>query len=140
MHAFVEFCIIFIFSHKLQGLVSGFLIVCFYGKLIFLTSWCSWVVDCCIFWRDCFLSLFIFFKYGLCLFVDSRFSSLMFIDHKNIIFLFVLNYYIVIYSSYINWFQQKDGEYLSGHEVFLRRVATAFNNFAETTERACRDK
>ena len=64
----------------------------------------------------------------------------MFIDHKNIIFLFVLNYYIVIYSSYINWFQQKDGEYLSGHEVFLRRVATAFNNFAETTERACRDK
>uniref|UniRef100_A0A2N9F9M3 Uncharacterized protein n=1 Tax=Fagus sylvatica TaxID=28930 RepID=A0A2N9F9M3_FAGSY len=35
---------------------------------------------------------------------------------------------------------QKDGEYLSGHEVFLRRVATAFNNFAETTERACRDK
>lgn len=35
---------------------------------------------------------------------------------------------------------QKDGEYLSGHEVFLRRVATAFNNFAESTERACREK
>ncbi|XP_010269087.1 PREDICTED: dynamin-like protein ARC5 isoform X1 [Nelumbo nucifera] len=35
---------------------------------------------------------------------------------------------------------QKDGEYLSGHEVFLRRVETAFNNFAESTERACREK
>ncbi|KAG1369941.1 dynamin-like protein ARC5 [Cocos nucifera] len=35
---------------------------------------------------------------------------------------------------------QKDGEYLSGHEVFLRRVGIAFNNFAEATERACRDK
>ncbi|WOL02352.1 hypothetical protein Cni_G11071 [Canna indica] len=35
---------------------------------------------------------------------------------------------------------QKDGEYLSGHEVFLRRVETAFNSFAESTERACRDK
>lgn len=37
-------------------------------------------------------------------------------------------------------FGQKDGEYLSGHEVFLRRVAAAYNNFAETTERACREK
>ncbi|KAB1206944.1 Dynamin-like protein ARC5 [Morella rubra] len=35
---------------------------------------------------------------------------------------------------------QKDGEYLSGHEVFLRRVATAFNKFAESTERACHEK
>ncbi|KAL8116701.1 hypothetical protein AgCh_023016 [Apium graveolens] len=35
---------------------------------------------------------------------------------------------------------QKDGEFLSGHEVFLRRVASAFNNFAESTERSCRDK
>ncbi|KAK9989160.1 hypothetical protein SO802_029399 [Lithocarpus litseifolius] len=35
---------------------------------------------------------------------------------------------------------QKDGEYLSGHEVFLRRVANAFNNFAESTERACHEK
>ncbi|CAL9770646.1 unnamed protein product [Musa acuminata subsp. burmannicoides] len=35
---------------------------------------------------------------------------------------------------------QKDGEYLSGHEVFLRRVETAFNNFAESTERSCREK
>ncbi|KAK0589280.1 hypothetical protein LWI29_012063 [Acer saccharum] len=35
---------------------------------------------------------------------------------------------------------QKDGDYLSGHEVFLRRVASAFNNFAESTERACREK
>ncbi|XP_059648092.1 dynamin-like protein ARC5 [Cornus florida] len=35
---------------------------------------------------------------------------------------------------------QKDGEFLSGHEVFLRRVASAFNNFAESTERACREK
>ncbi|XP_073013542.1 dynamin-like protein ARC5 [Typha latifolia] len=35
---------------------------------------------------------------------------------------------------------QKDGEHLSGHEVFLRRVETAFNNFAESTEQACRDK
>ncbi|KAI5661446.1 hypothetical protein M9H77_20769 [Catharanthus roseus] len=35
---------------------------------------------------------------------------------------------------------QKDGEYLSGHEVFLRRVACAFNNFAESTERSCREK
>ncbi|XP_051138080.1 dynamin-like protein ARC5 [Andrographis paniculata] len=35
---------------------------------------------------------------------------------------------------------QKDGEYLSGHEVFLKRVASAFNNFAESTERSCREK
>lgn len=35
---------------------------------------------------------------------------------------------------------QKDSEYLSGHEVFLRRVASAFNNFAESTEKSCRDK
>uniref|UniRef100_A0A7N2MJX7 Uncharacterized protein n=1 Tax=Quercus lobata TaxID=97700 RepID=A0A7N2MJX7_QUELO len=34
----------------------------------------------------------------------------------------------------------KDREHLSGHEVFHRRVATAFNNFAESTERACREK
>ncbi|CAA6660413.1 unnamed protein product [Spirodela intermedia] len=34
---------------------------------------------------------------------------------------------------------QKDGEYLSGHSVFLRRVETAFINFAESTERTCRD-
>ncbi|KAG4999552.1 hypothetical protein JHK87_020624 [Glycine soja] len=35
---------------------------------------------------------------------------------------------------------QKDSEYLSGHEVFLRRVASAFNNFAESTEKSCREK
>ncbi|XP_057976631.1 dynamin-like protein ARC5 [Malania oleifera] len=35
---------------------------------------------------------------------------------------------------------QKDGVYLSGHEVFLRRVASAYNNFAESTERTCREK
>uniref|UniRef100_A0A2P2JNG1 Dynamin-like protein ARC5 n=2 Tax=Rhizophora mucronata TaxID=61149 RepID=A0A2P2JNG1_RHIMU len=35
---------------------------------------------------------------------------------------------------------QKDGEYLSGHDVFLGRVASAFNNFAESTEKACREK
>ncbi|XP_026445736.1 dynamin-like protein ARC5 isoform X2 [Papaver somniferum] len=35
---------------------------------------------------------------------------------------------------------QKEGDYLSAHEVFLRRVASAFNNFAETTERACLEK
>ncbi|XP_022898090.1 dynamin-like protein ARC5 isoform X2 [Olea europaea var. sylvestris] len=35
---------------------------------------------------------------------------------------------------------QKEGEYLSGHEVFLKRVASAFNNFAESTERSCREK
>ncbi|KAI4296319.1 hypothetical protein L6164_036287 [Bauhinia variegata] len=35
---------------------------------------------------------------------------------------------------------QKDGEYLSGHEVFLRRVASAFNNFAESTEKSCSEK
>ncbi|KAL4331328.1 hypothetical protein AHAS_Ahas13G0489100 [Arachis hypogaea] len=35
---------------------------------------------------------------------------------------------------------QKDGEYLSGHEVFLRRVASAFNNFAESTEKSCHEK
>ncbi|KAG0470966.1 hypothetical protein HPP92_015512 [Vanilla planifolia] len=35
---------------------------------------------------------------------------------------------------------QKDGEYLSSHEVFLRRVEVAFNTFAEATEQACRDK
>ncbi|KAL9260648.1 Dynamin-like protein [Drosera capensis] len=35
---------------------------------------------------------------------------------------------------------QKEGEYLSGHEVFLGRVTSAFNNFAESTERGCREK
>lgn len=35
---------------------------------------------------------------------------------------------------------QKDGEYLSRNEVFLGRVNTAFNNFAESTERSCREK
>lgn len=37
-------------------------------------------------------------------------------------------------------FPQKEGEYLSGHDVFLRRVADAFNNFAESTEKSCREK
>ncbi|KAL7001951.1 ARP2/3 actin-organizing complex subunit Arc5 [Sarracenia purpurea var. burkii] len=35
---------------------------------------------------------------------------------------------------------KKEGELLSGHEAFLRRAASAFNNFAESTERACREK
>ncbi|KAB5553345.1 hypothetical protein DKX38_010656 [Salix brachista] len=35
---------------------------------------------------------------------------------------------------------QKDGEYLSGHDVFLKRVDSAFSNFAESTERACHEK
>ncbi|CAN4084787.1 unnamed protein product [Withania somnifera] len=35
---------------------------------------------------------------------------------------------------------QKEGEYLSGHDVFLRRVGDAFNNFAESTEKSCREK
>ncbi|KAJ9561312.1 hypothetical protein OSB04_006472 [Centaurea solstitialis] len=35
---------------------------------------------------------------------------------------------------------QKEGEFLSGHEVFLRRVSSAFNNFAESTERSCHEK
>ncbi|KAH6768862.1 P-loop containing nucleoside triphosphate hydrolases superfamily protein [Perilla frutescens var. frutescens] len=35
---------------------------------------------------------------------------------------------------------QKEGEYLSGHEVFLNRAASAFDNFAESTERSCREK
>ncbi|CAK9140462.1 unnamed protein product [Ilex paraguariensis] len=35
---------------------------------------------------------------------------------------------------------QKDGEYLSGHAVFLRRITSSFNNFAESSERSCREK
>ncbi|XP_021896544.1 dynamin-like protein ARC5 isoform X2 [Carica papaya] len=35
---------------------------------------------------------------------------------------------------------QKDSEYLSGHEVFLKRVASAFSSFAESTEKACHEK
>ncbi|XP_052194148.1 dynamin-like protein ARC5 [Diospyros lotus] len=35
---------------------------------------------------------------------------------------------------------QKEGEFLSRHEVFLRRVESAFNNFAESTEKSCREK
>lgn len=35
---------------------------------------------------------------------------------------------------------QKEGEYLSGHEVFLERVMSAFNKFAESTEKSCREK
>lgn len=47
---------------------------------------------------------------------------------------------IVIVDIIIVNFCQKDGEYLSGHEVFLRRVASAFNNFAESTQRSCLEK
>ncbi|XP_057538732.1 dynamin-like protein ARC5 [Amaranthus tricolor] len=35
---------------------------------------------------------------------------------------------------------QKDGEYLSRHEGFLDRVTSAYNSFAESTERSCREK
>ncbi|KNA16200.1 hypothetical protein SOVF_091230 [Spinacia oleracea] len=35
---------------------------------------------------------------------------------------------------------QKDGEYLSRNDVFLGRVDSAFNNFAECTEKSCREK
>ncbi|CAM6084481.1 unnamed protein product [Calypogeia fissa] len=35
---------------------------------------------------------------------------------------------------------QKDREYLSGHEMFMKRVATAFHMFVESTERNCREK
>ncbi|KAK1309825.1 Dynamin-like protein ARC5 [Acorus calamus] len=35
---------------------------------------------------------------------------------------------------------QKDGEYLSGHQMFVRRVENAFHCFAESTERSCREK
>ncbi|KAJ3671652.1 hypothetical protein LUZ60_007731 [Juncus effusus] len=35
---------------------------------------------------------------------------------------------------------QKEGEHLSGHGMFLKRVETAFNNFAESTENSCRAK
>lgn len=35
---------------------------------------------------------------------------------------------------------QKDGEYLSGHNMFMKRVSAAFHMFVESTERACREK
>ncbi|KAK9697159.1 hypothetical protein RND81_08G019000 [Saponaria officinalis] len=35
---------------------------------------------------------------------------------------------------------QRDGQYLSHNEIFLDRVASAFSNFAESTERSCREK
>ncbi|KAK1299844.1 Dynamin-like protein ARC5 [Acorus calamus] len=35
---------------------------------------------------------------------------------------------------------QKDGEYLSGHQMFVRRIENAFHCFAESTERSCREK
>ncbi|CAO2842107.1 unnamed protein product [Amaranthus hypochondriacus] len=35
---------------------------------------------------------------------------------------------------------QKDGEYLSRNEGFLDRVTFAYNSFAESTERSCREK
>ncbi|KAH7431119.1 hypothetical protein KP509_08G030700 [Ceratopteris richardii] len=35
---------------------------------------------------------------------------------------------------------QKDGEYLSGHNMFMKRVSDAFHAFVESTERACREK
>eukprot|EP00250_Pteridium_aquilinum_P017451 c23631_g1_i1 orf=300-3137(-) len=35
---------------------------------------------------------------------------------------------------------QKDGEYLSGHNMFMKRVSDAFHTFVESTERACREK
>lgn len=35
---------------------------------------------------------------------------------------------------------QKDREYLSGHDMFMKRVSSAFHMFVELTERACREK
>ena len=35
---------------------------------------------------------------------------------------------------------QKDGEYLSGHDMFLKHVATAFHIFVESTEKNCLEK
>ncbi|KAG0561482.1 hypothetical protein KC19_9G067700 [Ceratodon purpureus] len=35
---------------------------------------------------------------------------------------------------------QKDREYLSGHDMFLKHVATAFHVFVDNTERNCREK
>eukprot|EP00250_Pteridium_aquilinum_P033868 c6523_g1_i1 orf=228-3032(+) len=35
---------------------------------------------------------------------------------------------------------QKDREYLSGHNMFIKRVSSAFHMFVESTERACREK
>nr|ATB19780.1 ARC5 [Hesperocyparis macrocarpa] len=35
---------------------------------------------------------------------------------------------------------QKDGEYLSGHDMFVKRITTAFYSFADATERVCREK
>jgi GTPase SAR1 family protein len=35
---------------------------------------------------------------------------------------------------------QKDREFLSGHDMFLKHVATAFHIFVDSTERSCREK
>ncbi|GAQ80690.1 dynamin family protein [Klebsormidium nitens] len=35
---------------------------------------------------------------------------------------------------------QRDGEFLTGHEVFMKRIATTFESFVEDTERSCKDK
>ncbi|GBG59025.1 hypothetical protein CBR_g24372 [Chara braunii] len=35
---------------------------------------------------------------------------------------------------------QRDGEYLMGHDMFLKRVASSFNSFVEGSEKSCRDK
>lgn len=58
-------------------------------------------------------------------------------NSSNLVY-FVIFLRTIVYN--LGHFQQKDGEYLSGHEVFLKRVTSAFDNFAESTERSCREK
>lgn len=52
----------------------------------------------------------------------------------------IICFFPLTYCNYAFCFWQKDCEYLSGHQVFLRRVASAFDNFAESTEKSCREK
>ena len=60
--------------------------------------------------------------------------------HKSFVQLLVSHFPKFIIFMYFVW--QKDSEYLSGHdhEVFHRRIASPFNNFAESTEKSCREK
>ncbi|MED6192348.1 hypothetical protein PIB30_009157 [Stylosanthes scabra] len=78
------------------------------------------------FWKN----LAIFFYEGVAneVFRDFNFRRMMWQSWRVMVELFLCDF-------------KKDGEYLSGHEVlFLRRVASAFNNFAESTEKSCCEK
>lgn len=48
--------------------------------------------------------------------------------------------FISFYTMLLIIYVQRDGDYLSSHDVFMKRIKTAFQGFVESTERSCREK